>query len=124
MSEESGDGGSERRQSSRIMVNDEFAELDGMLSEYVANISRGGIFLRCDVSLPSGTEVALNFTVLLDDMESIEGSGVVVRTGEHPNPGLGIEFVELTDRSREVVEAICRRQEAMAAADGSEDSGG
>ena len=96
----------EKRRSVRIRVNEEFAELDGLLSEYVANISTGGIFLRCDVSLPIGTEVALNFTVLMDDMESIVGRGVVIRQGFAPNPGLGIEFVELTDESRAAIDVL------------------
>ena len=105
------DDTADRREHLRRGVNQEFAELDGMFSEYVSNISVGGVFLRCDVDLPLGTEVQLNFTVLLDDFEKIEGRGVVVRSNAPENGGLGIRILELTPRSEEVVAAVCDEQD-------------
>jgi len=96
----------ERRRSIRVNVNEEFAAIDGFLSEYVANLSRGGVFLRCTEQLPVGTEVQLNFTLLLDDLSTIAGRGEVVHHG-HGTPGLGIRFIELTAASQAVVDELC-----------------
>lgn len=100
----------DRRDNIRVSVNEEFAAIDGLLTEYVANISRGGIFLRCEEVLPVGTEVTLRFTVLADDLETIEGRGEVMHHGTD-TPGLGISFLELTEDSQRVVETVCRRME-------------
>ena len=101
----------ERRVHARISVNGEFAEIDGLLSEYVANISRGGMFLRADAELPLGTRVRLSFSVLLDDIETIEGIGEVVHNKKGTQAGLGIRFVELSDESRDIVERVVQAQE-------------
>jgi uncharacterized protein (TIGR02266 family) len=97
----------DRRQGIRVQVNDEFAFVDGIMTEYVQNLSRGGLFLRCDETLPIGTEVALRFTILLDDLETIEGKGVVTHHAVRPVRGLGIRFSELTPASRALVERVC-----------------
>ena len=96
----------ERRDNLRLMVNDEFMAIEGMLFEYVQNLSRGGIFLRCDDELPLGTEVQLLFTILTDDLATIEGVGRVVHHG-HGQRGLGIEFVTLTPESRATINSLC-----------------
>ncbi len=97
----------DRRKAVRIQVNDEFAVVDGLLTEYVANLSRGGLFLRCDQSLPEGTEVELNFSVLLDDVERIKGRGVVVHMGHGGASGLGIRFTSLTPESQALLRRVC-----------------
>lgn len=99
--------GEDKRLDGRHTVNVEFAEVDGHLTEYVANISKGGIFLRCEAVLPVGTRVKLKFTVLLENIESIEGVGEVVHHKADGIPGLGIRFIQLTERSRLLVEQIC-----------------
>lgn len=101
----------ERRTAPRVHVNDEFASIDGHLSEYVADISPGGIFLRCEGSLPVGTQVNLRFTVLLDDIETVEGVGEVVNHRQGDTRGLGIRFIQLTDQSRIVLERLQSQRE-------------
>jgi molecular chaperone DnaK len=86
----------DRRQSIRVNVNE----------EYVCNLSRGGLFLRCSEQLPIGTEVQLNFTLLLEDLASIRGRGAVVHHG-HGSPGLGIRFVELVPESQAIIDRLC-----------------
>ena len=103
----------EKRAFPRFGVNDEFNVIGGMYSEYVANLSHGGIFLRCDESLPVGTRVQLKFSILLDDIETIEGIGEVVRHQSNGVPGLGIRFVELTERSQEVINYVCQNQDPL-----------
>ncbi len=100
----------ERRGGMRVLVNEEFASIDVEMTEYVSNISRGGIFLRCNAKLPVGTEVDLRFTVLIDNMETIEGRGQVVHHGHGELEGLGIRFLELTQPSRAIIEDMYNRE--------------
>ncbi len=99
------------RRSPRRAVNDCFSEVDAVLREYASDLSQSGVFIRTQELLPVGTRVQLRFTVVLDDFETIEGEGRVVRAvGEAPGPGLGIEFDSLTDASQEALARYCRRQ--------------
>lgn len=102
-----------RRTSERQLVNREFSSVEEFITEYVSNISRSGVFIRSDDPLPVGTEVSLRFTVILSDLETIEGIGEVVRVspkgGSEP-PGMGVVFTELTSYSRELIERIMVRR--------------
>lgn len=96
----------ERRRTPRITVNDEFALLGGDLTEYASNLSSGGLFLRCESTVPLGTELDLKFSILLDDIEEIKGRGVVVHLGTSDEPGLGIRFIALTKKSLALLTAL------------------
>ncbi|HCF59173.1 MAG TPA: hypothetical protein DFS52_14415, partial [Myxococcales bacterium] len=71
-------GNSGRRESRRV-INREFASVEEFISEYVCNISRSGAFVRSVDPLPVGTRVALRFSVIIDEIETVEGIGEVVR---------------------------------------------
>jgi hypothetical protein len=71
------------RREERITINKEFESFDAFVQEYVTNISRTGAFIKSKKPLPLGTIVNLRFTVIMDDMETIEGVGEVVRIEEH-----------------------------------------
>jgi uncharacterized protein (TIGR02266 family) len=102
-----------RRSETRQTVNRDFASVDEFLAEYVANISRTGAFIRADDPLPVGTRVALKFTVIMDELETIEGVGMVVRRvpigGQEP-AGMGVVFTELTAYSKALIEKIITRR--------------
>ncbi len=102
------------RQETRLTINKEFESFDQFIAEYVTNISRSGVFIRTDDPLPIGTRVSLSFTVILDDLETIEGVGEVVRcvpSGPDGEPsGMGVVFVELTQVSRDLLERILVRR--------------
>ncbi len=104
----------DRRIDARRSINREFASVDEFIHEYVTNISRSGVFIRTDDPLPIGTRVSLSFTVILDDLETIEGVGEVVRcvpAGPDGEPsGMGVVFVELTQVSRDLLERILVRR--------------
>ena len=96
----------EKRIAPRHQINHEFASADEFIREYAMNLSLGGCFIRTNDVVPIGTEVALKFTVILDDFETIEGMGEVVRVvhpGGHEPPGVGVVFTSLTDASRNVL---------------------
>lgn len=102
----------ERRVEIRRTINHDFASVDAFIDEYVMNISRSGIFIRSDDPLPVGTKVNLRFTVILDELETIEGIGQVTRVvsgSGHPT-GMGVVFIELTQVSKELIERILVRR--------------
>jgi len=105
--------GPNRRHEGRVVVNRDFASADEFLKEYVANVSRSGVFVRTDDPLPVGTKVALRFTLILDELETIEGVGMVVRcvpkTARKP-AGMGVVFIELTAYSKQLLEKILTRR--------------
>jgi hypothetical protein len=100
------------RREGRVTINKEFESYDAFISEYVTNISRKGVFVRSKNPLPIGTKVNLRFTVIMDDIETIEGVGEVVRVHDDP-PGMGVVFTELsTTRRPSWTGSLIRRRRA------------
>jgi uncharacterized protein (TIGR02266 family) len=104
----------DRRVDARRTINHEFSSVEQFISEYVTNMSRSGVFIKSDDPLPVGTHVNLKFTVILDELETIEGIGEVVRVVHADDggstPGMGVVFVELTQYSRDLIERILVRR--------------
>ena len=99
------------RQDERVTINKDFDSFDQFIQEYVTNISRTGAFIKTDSPLPVGTEVNLRFTVIMDDIESIEGLGKVVRVENNPS-GMGVVFLKLSDYSAELIQKLLTKQSA------------
>jgi uncharacterized protein (TIGR02266 family) len=95
----------EKRKSNRVTINKRFDSFDQFVTEYVTNVSGGGVFVKTDTPLPVGTEITLKFAVVLDEIESVEGTGIVVRVERDP-PGMGVVFKELDGYSKELVERL------------------
>ena len=93
------------REEERLTINKEFDSFDQFIAEYVTNISRSGVFIKTRAPLPIGTTVNLRFTVIMDDIESIEGEGEVVRVESDP-PGMGVVFKELNSYSRNLINKL------------------
>jgi hypothetical protein len=96
---------SDKRDSERLTINKEFESFDAFIQEYVTNISRTGVFIKASQPLPVGTSVNLRFTVIMDDIETIEGIGEVVRVETDPQ-GMGVVFRELTPESQELIDRL------------------
>ncbi len=102
-----------QRKEKRLTVNHEFRDLDQFILEYVQNISKSGVFIKSDDPLPVGTEVNLRFTLLLDELEILEGLGRVVRVvppGGSETPGMGVVFSRLTSYSEKLLEKLLARR--------------
>ncbi len=101
-----------QRKEPRVNVNREFRSVEQFIVEYVQNISQSGVFIKSDDPLAIGTEVNLKFTVIVDEIETIEGLGKVVRVvapgGDDP-PGMGVIFTKLTSYSQNLLEKILSR---------------
>jgi uncharacterized protein (TIGR02266 family) len=95
----------DKRTDERVTINKEFESFDAFIHEYVTNISRSGVFVKSKQPLPVGTRVNLRFTVIMDDIETIEGVGEVVRLENDP-PGMGVVFTELSQYSQHLIERL------------------
>ncbi|HVU02055.1 MAG TPA: PilZ domain-containing protein [Polyangiaceae bacterium] len=93
------------REEPRVTINKEFDSFDQFIQEYVTNISRSGVFIKTRQPLPVGTTVNLRFTVIMDDIESVEGEGEVVRVETDP-PGMGVVFRKLSNYSQGLIEKL------------------
>ena len=89
----------------RVTINKEFESFDAFIQEYVTNISRSGVFIKSSTPLAVGTRVNLRFTVIMNDIETIEGAGEVVRVERDP-PGMGVVFRELSAYSKTLIEKL------------------
>ena len=92
-----------RRQDARLTINKEFDSFDQFVREYVTNISRTGVFIRAQTPLPVGTRVNLRFTVIMEDIETIEGVGEVVRVEKD---GIGVVYRELAWYSKDLIDKL------------------
>src|SRR5262249_54311753 len=86
----------------RVTINKEFESVDAFINENVGNISRSGVFIKSKDPLPVGTQVNLKFSVIMDELETIEGIGQVVRVSTKPR-GMGVVFVSLTGYSQDLI---------------------
>jgi hypothetical protein len=94
-----------KRSDQRVTINKEFESFDAFIQEYVTNISRTGVFIKSATPLDIGTRVNLRFTVIMDDIETIEGIGEVVRVERDPS-GMGVVFRELSTYSKGLIDKL------------------
>jgi hypothetical protein len=95
----------DKRGETRVTINKEFESFDAFIQEYVTNISRTGVFIKSSTPLAVGTRVNLRFTVIMDDIETVEGIGEVVRVHTEP-PGMGVVFRELGSYSKGLIDKL------------------
>jgi molecular chaperone DnaK len=95
----------------RMLVQFRMHDLDEFMRVYAVNVSVGGIFIRTLTPHPIGAMIYLQFK-LEDGKHLIEGLGKVVHVNppEHPSPGMGVEFVNLDEESRALIEEIIRER--------------
>jgi uncharacterized protein (TIGR02266 family) len=110
---------SERRQHDRVPINREFDVIEEYIAEYVSSISQGGVFIRSKNPLPMGTRVTLKFSVIVDDVETVEGEGEVVRVETDPEEmGMGVAFTRLSAGSKDLIDRIMERHRASSRSEG------
>ncbi len=99
----------DKRGDERLTINKEFESFDAFIQEYVTNISKTGVFVKTQTPLPIGTKVNLCFSVITDNVDTIEGVGEVVRVETNP-AGMGVVFRELSSYSRDLIERLLTRR--------------
>ena len=102
----------ERRRTGRsgVTVRIDYATVDEMFSEFTRDINEGGLFIETEKPHQAGTEVSMQFR-LPGSGEVLHTIGRVVRVSSgdvDSPPGMGIEFDELTDDDRAVIDQIVR----------------
>lgn len=100
----------ERRRHERhqVKLTVKFTSPKAFLQQYTRDLSKGGLFIQTDKPLPQGTEVALKLHLPLTKRElDVPGRVAHIRpVGSNGEPaGIGIEFTDLTDETRGVIDA-------------------
>ena len=109
--------GSERRRTPRValdlLIQYRFESYEAFLGDRSLDISAGGIFICTEAPREEGTLVYLQFR-LKEGAPLVEGLGRVVRVNPPGVPGrvagMGVEFVNLDDESRQTIEDIVTRR--------------
>ena len=107
--------GIDRRVHTRVAVDIEvdYKSADTFLFAYITDISAMGIFIRTNAPEPPGTRLNLQFTPPGGQPLSLEGRVMWVnpfRPGSYDNinPGMGVQFVDLTVQQREEIVNLVR----------------
>jgi type IV pilus assembly protein PilZ len=110
--------GADRRIHERVLVDLEvdYRAAETFLFAYITDISAMGIFVRTNSPEPKGARLNLRFctpTEFGGELMEIEGEVIWVnplRPGDpdHRQPGMGIEFVDLTSHQREQIMRLVR----------------
>lgn len=90
-----------------------YRTVDGFITDWAVNISRGGIFINTRKPLAVGTTVRLIIS-LPDTPFPFDLEGRVTRVNEFDNPsnqvpGMGIEFVGVDEEKKERIERFVGR---------------
>src|SRR5215468_5158887 len=90
-----------------------YRTVDGFITDWAVNISKGGIFINTRNPLAVGTTIRLIIS-LPDTAFPFELTGRVARVAEFNNPsnqvpGMGIEFVDVDDEKRARIERFVER---------------
>ena len=90
-----------------------YRTVDGFITDWAVNISRGGIFINTRKPLSVGTTVKLIIS-LPDTPFPFDLTGRVMRVNEFDNPsnqvpGMGIEFIDVDEEKRARIERFVER---------------
>lgn len=113
--------GEDRRRHPRAPVSLEvslrFTTVQQFLSAHAEDVSESGMFIRGWAVDPEGKprQVGDVITLRFDagNERIVEGTARVARIVGDPEPGLGLEFVELSAQSRKLIEMIVRIKLAL-----------
>lgn len=105
------DAAAERRRHRRAPVDLHlslrFSSVQQFLSAHAGDISESGMFIRgWQGEAQVGELVTLRFDTGSERI--VEGSARVVRIVREPEPGVGVQFVELDEQGRKLIEMIVR----------------
>lgn len=90
-----------------------YRTVDGFITDWAVNISRGGIFINTRHPLAVGTVVKLILS-LPDAAFPFDLTGKVTRVQEYDNPsnqvpGMGLEFMDVDEEKRARIERFVER---------------
>jgi len=107
-----------------LVVRLSYGTLDEFVDRFAVNISRGGVFIRTREPRPIGTRLALELKLQTGETV-MRGEGVVrwvqaEKASAHPlaAPGMGIQFTDLDEPSRALVDRMVSLKERRGVAPG------
>jgi len=107
-----------------LAVRLSYGTLDEFVEKFAVNLSRGGLFIRTREPRPVGTRIAFELRLQTGEI-ALKGVGVVrwvqaeSATASPPKaPGMGVQFTELDEASRALVERIVTHKETRGVAPG------
>lgn len=105
----------DRREYERVLVNFEvdYKADDTFLFAYITDMSAMGIFIQTETPHPPGTHMNLRFQVPNGPQIDVEGRVIWVNRkrpggGEDANPGMGVQFTDMTPAQREQIVGLVR----------------
>ena len=108
----------EARATIRARVDFEIESEDTFVYEYMTNLSKAGIFLATRDPLPVGTVTRLRFTLPGEAEIAVRGRVAWINPyrpgGDNPNPGMGVEFLDLSEDHKEKIVRIVKRMAILA----------
>jgi molecular chaperone DnaK len=114
------------RQPVGLLVRLAYGSVDEFVERFAVNMSRGGLFIRTRDPRPIGT--VLNLEIRLQTGEAVIKAQGVVRWVQAPDaeprarpplaPGMGVQFTQLDDASRAVVDRMVSLREKRGLAPG------
>lgn len=114
----------DRRKEPRLDVNIQvdYKARDMFISNYVTNISKGGVFIQTDSPLPIHSEIQVTFSIP-ETGRTITAKGKVAWTYDIKKgsisitPGMGIRFTDLSMDNRKILEDYIRNLTSMSGID-------
>ena len=95
-----------------LLVQYRFSPVEDYQTDYLADLSRGGMFICADQPRPAGTLLAIQF-VTRDGSRIIRGQGRIVRaelaTGPDGRSGQAVEFVDFDADDLRFLEQLVQR---------------
>ncbi|MBI3609856.1 MAG: TIGR02266 family protein [Nitrospirae bacterium] len=113
--------GSDRRKDPRfdVSIKVDYSTKGMFISNYVTNLSKGGVFIQTENPLPIQSQINLTFT-LPDININIEAKGRVAWTYDIKKgtstivPGMGIKFTEIADEHKALIADYIRKLSTQA----------
>ncbi|MCX7943549.1 MAG: TIGR02266 family protein [Deltaproteobacteria bacterium] len=106
----------EKRRGERVPVELKvgYRTIGAFITDYIINISKGGIFINTTKPLPVGTKIRILFSIpdipLPFDLLGIVRWINPVGHSSHSVPGMGIEFLEMEENVKKRIEKFINQQ--------------
>ena len=98
-----------------IEIRVEYRTVGSFLSDWVVNISRGGMFIHTNSPLKLGAMVRLVFSLpgmpILFDINAEVKWSQTEPSDRQALPGMGVEFVQINDRVQKRIDAYVKQHE-------------